>query len=366
MTWKPRPLGGPPSAWIEIAASAWAAFAIAARRVMHGPQPVSVVRVSTTRAPCARSTRASRSATSRLYACSAYPSSVEAPTVSHAFCTVPASTSRAISATCAALPPLWPGSIATVFPASGSASARASARDIRAGRYRRRSRGAMRRSDGRRIRGPRSEEPAVVRDEMLLLVGRERRLDDAHEQVVELARREPLVREFVEVREVAPAELLVALDLEIVVGETAVALELLLVRERLVVADLEVVACRLVDRHRPFRRDAERRPPHERLHRPREVVVQRRQRDVGRRVRVVDRVRDTVLHDRLARVELPAEERIHEPRDRHDLVPELRREEVVPHVVAVVHRLRRVEPHRHRLRADRERADEDVEVLERG
>ena len=38
----------------------------------------------------------------------------------------------------------------------------------------------------------------------------------------------------------------------------------------------------------------------------------------------------------------------------------------MPHLVAVVHRLRRVEPHRHRLGADRERADEDVEVFERG
>src|SRR5919197_688136 len=51
MTWKPCPLAGPPSAWIEIAASACARFPIAARRVMHGPQPVFVVRVSTTRAP---------------------------------------------------------------------------------------------------------------------------------------------------------------------------------------------------------------------------------------------------------------------------------------------------------------------------
>ena len=53
-------------------------------------------------------------------------------------------------------------------------------------------------------------------------------------------------------------------------------------------------------------------------------------------------------------------------RDREDLVAELRRQEVVPHLVAVVHRPRRVEPHRHRLGADRERAHEDVEPLERG
>ena len=49
-----------------------------------------------------------------------------------------------------------------------------------------------------------------------------------------------------------------------------------------------------------------------------------------------------------------------------DLVAELGRQEVVADLVAVVHRPRRVEPHRHRLGADRERAHEDVEVLERG
>ena len=43
-TWKPRPSGGPPSAWIEIAASACASFPIAARWSMHGPQPSLVVR----------------------------------------------------------------------------------------------------------------------------------------------------------------------------------------------------------------------------------------------------------------------------------------------------------------------------------
>ena len=65
--------------------------------------------------------------------------------------------------------------------------------------------------------------------------------------------------------------------------------ELLLVGEVLAVADLEVVAACLVDPHPPAGRRAERRPADERLHRPREVVVQARQRDVGRGVRVVDR-----------------------------------------------------------------------------
>src|SRR5205814_9990043 len=99
--------------------------------------------------------------------------------------------------------------------------------------------------------------------------------------------------------------------------------------------------------------------------RPREVVVQRRECDVGRRVRVVDRIGNAVLDDRLAGVELPAEERVHEPRDADDLIAELGREEVVPNLVAVVHRPAGVEPHRHRLGADRERAYEHVEALER-
>ena len=93
--------------------------------------------------------------------------------------------------------------------------------------------------------------------------------------------------------------------------------------------------------------------------------MEARQRDVGRGVRVVDRVRHAVLDDRLARVELPAEERVDEPADRHDLVAELGREEVVVDLVAVVHRPVGLEAHHHRLGADREAAREDVEVLDR-
>src|SRR5664279_2952991 len=70
MTWKPRPLLGPPSAWIEMAAAACAALPMPARRVMHGPQPVSSSRVSTTCAPAALSRSRTRWATSKLSACS--------------------------------------------------------------------------------------------------------------------------------------------------------------------------------------------------------------------------------------------------------------------------------------------------------
>ncbi len=123
MTWKPRPVAGPPSAWIEIAASACARFPIAARSVMQGPQPAFDVRVSTTLAPAARSRRATRFATSKVYAGSAYPSAVAVPVVSHAFHSVPAFTSLLISAGCAQSRPLWPGSTAIVAPARGDRAA---------------------------------------------------------------------------------------------------------------------------------------------------------------------------------------------------------------------------------------------------
>src|SRR5438270_1205795 len=116
MTWNPRPPTGPPSAWMETTASALARLPMAARSVMHGPTPLSSVRVSTTRAPaCCRSV-ASRSATSKANADSGYPLAVAAPAVSHGFCSVTASTGRLISAGCEPLPPLWPGSRATVLP----------------------------------------------------------------------------------------------------------------------------------------------------------------------------------------------------------------------------------------------------------
>ena len=161
------------------------------------------------------------------------------------------------------------------------------------------------------------------------------------------------------------AELVVLGDLEVVVREPPVLGELLRVAEVVAVADLEVGAGRLVDPHLPPGRGAERRPAHERPDRPGEVVVQARDGDVRGRVRVVDRRGDAVLDDRLARVELPAEEGVHEPADRHDLVAGLGGEEVVVDLVAVVHRPVRLEVHHHRLGADREAAREDVEVLDR-
>ena len=76
---KPEPSVGPPSAWIEIAASLWARLPIAARSVMHGPTPVLLSRVITTRAPAASSRARSRTATLQLKSVSRYPSGAAVP-----------------------------------------------------------------------------------------------------------------------------------------------------------------------------------------------------------------------------------------------------------------------------------------------
>ena len=133
---------------------------------------------------------------------------------------------------------------------------------------------------------------------------------------VELRRGDPLEHELVDVGEPGVAEVAVAVDLEVLVGQLAVGGELLLVGEVLAVADLEVAPGVEVQPRLAAGDRAERAPLQQRAHRPREVVVQARQRDVGRRVGVVDRVRLGAAHERLAGVELPAEERVDQPRDR--------------------------------------------------
>jgi hypothetical protein len=77
-------------------------------------------------------------------------------------------------------------------------------------------------------------------------------------------------------------------------------------------------------------------------------------------------VRLLTAHERLAGVELPAEERVDEAADREHLVAHLGVEEAVVDGVAVVHRLVGPEVHDHRLGADGERAREDVVAVDRG
>src|SRR3954447_18854375 len=61
---------------------------------------------------------------------------------------------------------------------------------------------------------PHGEQPAVVRDEVLVLVGRECRLDGRHDQLVELRALDVVDRRLVEVRQVGVAELPVVVDVE--------------------------------------------------------------------------------------------------------------------------------------------------------
>ncbi len=78
-TWKPRPVGGPPSAWIDTIALGLIALAIAARWSTHGPGPVSSPRDIAVRTPRPVSACRMRSVVSQVKVCSGKPSSVEVP-----------------------------------------------------------------------------------------------------------------------------------------------------------------------------------------------------------------------------------------------------------------------------------------------
>src|SRR3954453_3113197 len=78
---------------------------------------------------------------------------------------------------------------------------------------------------------PRAEEAAEMREEALVLVGRIGRADGLDEQRVELVGGDPVVGELGEVGEPRRAEVVVALGLEVLVGQPAVGRELVLVGE---------------------------------------------------------------------------------------------------------------------------------------
>jgi hypothetical protein len=85
---------------------------------MHGPTPLSEVRVITTCAPAPCKIACTRNATSNVYACSVYPPLVWVPAVSHARVPVPMKIGRLISDECDPLPPLCPASTTIVLPAT--------------------------------------------------------------------------------------------------------------------------------------------------------------------------------------------------------------------------------------------------------
>src|SRR2546423_1141274 len=116
ITWNPCPPAGAPSPWIETATAACASLPIAARLSTQGPTLVLSVRVMTSFAPAARSSVASRFATSNVNAASEYPELVEVPVVSHAFVPVPIGTGWLMISGWAPLPPLCPASMTIVFP----------------------------------------------------------------------------------------------------------------------------------------------------------------------------------------------------------------------------------------------------------
>ena len=90
--------------------------------------------------------------------------------------------------------------------------------------------------------------------------------------------------------------------------------------------------------------------------------MQRGHRDVRAGVGVVDGVDVVADDEHLAGVELPAEERVDDPRDGDRLLAGGLGEEAVVDGVPQVHRLLRPEVHHHRLRADRQRPGEVVVV----
>src|SRR3954462_12682182 len=89
---------------------------------------------------------------------------------------------------------------------------------------------------------PLADKAAEVGEETLLLVRRIGAANGVHEQAVEVGRVDPVEDHLVDVREPAVAEVVVALDLEVLVRQLPVSGQLLLVRQVLAVADLEVVA----------------------------------------------------------------------------------------------------------------------------
>ena len=87
-----------------------------------------------------------------------------------------------------------------------------------------------------------------------------RRAHGADQEPVEVLRVHPVEHELVDVREPAGAEVVVAVSLEVVVGQPAVGDQLLAVAEIVPIGDLEVAARVEVDPRAPGRDQAERAP----------------------------------------------------------------------------------------------------------
>ena len=159
------------------------------------------------------------------------------------------------------------------------------------------------------------------------------------------------------------AELVELVGLKAPAGDRRVGGELVGVGERRV-GDLEVRRPIEVHRHRPLRRRTEDRPAQVGGDEPGEVVVQRGDLRVGAGVGEIDRPPLAVLAQRLAGVELPAEERVDRQRRVDECLALLLGHAAVVHRVAVVQRCRRVVADQPGLRSEADAADEQVVRLD--
>ena len=174
---------------------------------------------------------------------------------------------------------------------------------------------------------------------------------------------EELEGDLVEVRQVRGAELVEAVGLHALVGDLCVALEALAVREVLLGDGEEGVPAE-VGGLLALGGGAEDGPADHVLDEVREVVVQRGDLEVGAGVGEVDRVEDAVLAQRLAGVELPAEERVDGEAGVGEDRPLLAVDEEEVDLVAVVEGGAGVVLDDVDLRSDADGADEQVEGVD--
>src|SRR5581483_4000751 len=143
---------------------------------------------------------------------------------------------------------------------------------------------------------PQGDQAAQVGDEPVVLVRRVHRAHRVDEQRVERRTDHPVVDHLVQVVQRPVTEFQIPPGLEVGVGKRPVGGQLLAVGDPRRVRDLEVLLRRQVKARPAARDEREQGPLDQRLHRPREVVVQAGESHVRTRVRVVDRVDLAGLH----------------------------------------------------------------------
>ena len=199
-------------------------------------------------------------------------------------------------------------------------------------------------------------------DELVVLLLRVHRTDRADQQLIEVGTGDPVQDDLVQAGLQAGPEVGVARGIEVGIGQVPVDGQLAVVGQAGLVRDGEEPLGLQVQAGLAPADQGEHAPLDQGLHGPGEVVVQASQGDVGAGVGVVDGVHLVAGDQRLARVELPLEERVDQPADRHHLVADLRGQEGVVDRVARVHGQFGLEAHDHGLGADRQRAGEHVVV----